>query len=567
MRSRVRPSRCLTLLTIAGAMAATDAHAQTLLGTVRDSSSGVPIPGAVVTLLDSAAGIAARTTTDEGGQFRAVLIGAGVRALRVVRLGFRPRTVTLPAARDGVIRVDVPMTSIPMSMQSVNVTAGPGCPRRPDRAQAAAVLEQARAGLLATVVARSDKPAHMTRLRATRFWDMVSNQVVHQRVRIDSSGTPFGSFGAARSAADFVRLGFRADSAGLERYYGPDAEVLLDDRFTSAYCFHLAAAQAGRPNQIGLGFRPPNRRNGRIDVDGTIWIDTLTRALVEIEYLYLGTDPRGAPFRPGGRIEFRTMPNGVVVIDRWSIRLVSGQGAGGIAPVGPELASRSFYGIEGVGELARATWADGYTWLGPLGTLHLRVVRSDGRPVPGAVVRLMDTDYEAASDLNGDLHITDLVPGRYVVTRVDPELIAIGVPVDTLLEFAAGRGRTLITRIKVPEIRDYVGDRCGDDDIVARLTDERYATRASLYGRVTSADGQALPTARWSLWTGKVPNLRRVVNDASVDDNGIFHYCALRLGDTVVVEVKAKGLADANVPIALVKQPTVIGVQMRPRGR
>ena len=124
MRSRVRSSTCLTLLVIAGAMSATDARAQTLRGTVRDSASGVPIPGAVVTLLDSAAGVAARSTTDGGGQFRAVLVGNGVRAVRVVRLGFRPRTVTLPAARDDVIQVDVPMTLIPISMQSVNVTAG-----------------------------------------------------------------------------------------------------------------------------------------------------------------------------------------------------------------------------------------------------------------------------------------------------------------------------------------------------------------------------------------------------------------------------------------------------------
>ena len=99
------------------------------------------------------------------------------------------------------------------------------------------------------------------------------------------------------------------------------------------------------------------------------------------------------------------------------------------------------------------------------------------------------------------------------------------------------------------------------------LTDERWATRASLYGRVTSPDGQALSVARWSLWTGKVPNLRRIVNDAGVDDNGIFHYCALRLGDSVVVEVRAKGMANASIPLAVVKQPTVVGVQMRPRRR
>jgi carboxypeptidase family protein len=548
---------------IAGAIGAREARGQSLRGTVRDSASGVPIPGAVVTLLDSGGGAAARTTTDEGGQFRAVLIGDGVRAVRVVRLGFRPRTVSLPSVREAIVRVDVPMTSIPISMQSVTVTAGPGCPQRPDRALALAVLEQARAGLLATVVARSDKPARMTRLRATRFVDMVTNRIVHQRVRVDSSGTPFGSFGAARSAGDFVRLGFRADSAGLERYYGPDAEVLLDDRFTSAYCFHLAAAVPARPNQIGLGFRPPNRRDGRIDVDGTIWIDTVARALVDIEYRYLGTDPQAEPFRPGGHIAFRTMPNGVVVIDRWSIRLVSGQGGAEPAGVGGALANRSFYGIEGVGELARATWSDGYTWLGPLGTIRLRVVRPDGTPLPGAVVRLADTDYQATADANGDLGITDLVPGPYVVTRLDPDLAAIGVPVDTLIEFEAGRARTLVTRLKVPELRDYLGDRCGDDDIVARLTDERWATRASLFGRVVSADGRPLPGAKWTLSAGSAPPARRLVNDASVDDKGIFHYCGLQIGDSVVVEVRSKGMTDAIIPVRMAKQPTVVAIQMR----
>jgi hypothetical protein len=566
MRSRVRFVTCLTLSVIVAATAASEACAQTLRGTVRDSASGVPIPGAVVTLLDSAGGVAARTTTDEGGQFRAVLIGNGVRAVRVVRLGFRPRTITLPVARDDVIRVEVPMTSIPMSMQSVNVTAGPGCPRRPDRQLALAVLEQARAGLLASVVARSDKPARMTRLRATRFVDLVTNRTVHQRVRIDSSGTPFGSFGAARSAADFVRYGFRSDSAGLQRYYGPDAEVLLDDRFTSAYCFHLAAAVPVRPNQIGLGFRPPNRRDGRIDVDGTIWIDTVARALVDIEYRYLGTDPRGESFQPGGRISFLTMPNGVVVIDRWTIRLVSGQG-NEPASVGLALANRSFYGIEGVGELARAAWTDGTAWLGPLGTLHVRIVRPDGTPVPGAIVRLADTDYQATADANGDLGITDLIPGTYVVTRVDPDLATIGIPVDTLLEFDAGRGRTLVRRLKVPELRDYLGDRCGDDDIVARLTDERWATRASLFGRVSTADGRPVSAARWSLRIGSAPPVRRLVNDVGVDENGIFHYCGLRLGDSVMVEVRAKGMADATVTVAMSKQPTVVAVEMRPRPR
>src|SRR5688500_14228711 len=207
----------ITTLVVLGTTAVGRAlDAQSLRGTVRDSSSGLPIPGAVVTLLDSVGAVGGRTTTDDGGDFLATLLGNGVRTVRVVRLGFRPRTVRVPDARDGAIRIEVLLTSIPLSMQPVQVSAGPACPRRADRATAMAVLEQARAGLLATVVARSDKPARMTRLRATRFMDGFSERILHQRVRLDSSGTPFGSFGAARSAADFLRYGFRTDSAGRE---------------------------------------------------------------------------------------------------------------------------------------------------------------------------------------------------------------------------------------------------------------------------------------------------------------------------------------------------------------
>jgi hypothetical protein len=532
------------LIGLATAAGSRGAGAQTLRGTVHDSSSGLPIPGAVVTML-----------------------GSGVRTVRVVRLGFRPRTVRVPDARDGAIRLEVAMTAIPMSMQSVHVSAGPACPRRADRASALAVLEQARAGLLATVVARSDKPARMTRLRATRFMDGFSDRILHQRVRLDSSGTPFGSFGAARTAADFLRYGFRTDSAGLEQYYGPDAEVLLDDRFASAYCFHLAAPVPARPNQIGLAFRPPNRRDGRIDVDGTLWIDTVARTLVDIEFRYLGTDPRAETFRPGGRIWFRAMPNGVVVIDRWSIRLASGQPLAGTAAGAPSLASRSFYGVEVLGELARAQWDDGYTWLSPLGSLRLRVVRPDGRPVPGAVIRLSDTDYRATADANGDLGITDLVPGPYTVTAVDPELAAIGIPADTLLEFTAGRRRTIVTRLTAPEIQDYLGDRCRDDDIVARLTDARAAVRASLFGRVSTAGGQPVAEAKWTLRTAGAGPPKALVSDADVDRNGVFHHCGLRLGDSVAVHVRAKGMTDTNVTVAVTRQPTVIAVELRPRPR
>src|SRR6185436_3673568 len=141
----------------------------------------------------------------------------------------------------------------------------------------------------------------------------------------------------------------------------------------------------------GLGFRPADRRRGRVDVDGALWVDTIARALVDIDYQYVGIDERMKPFRPGGRIFFRAMPNGVVVIDRWSIRIV------GIE----ETALHRFYGAEVWGELARASWPDGTQWEGTLGSLQVQLTYDDGTPATGTIVRLEDTDYQGVADSTG----------------------------------------------------------------------------------------------------------------------------------------------------------------------
>ena len=531
------------------------AEAQGLRGVVRDSVSRRAIPGAVVTLLDSAVGIAARTITNERGEFRAVLIVDAVRRVRVVRLGFRPATVVVPPARDGAIQLDITLVAIPISLQPVQVTGSPRCGRRADHALALGLLEQARAGLLATVVARSDKPARMMRLRATRTMAGNSDRIVHQAVRIDSAGRTFGSFGAARSAVDFVTRGFTADTSGGSMYFGPDAEVLLDDGFANGYCFHIRERDRARPNQVGLGFRPADRRRGRVDVDGALWIDTVARALVDIEYQYVGMDDRMKPFKPGGQIFFRAMPNGVVLIDRWSIRIV------GVEPTG----LRRLYGAEVWGELARASWPDSTTWQGSLGTLRLGLAYSDNTPATGTIVRLDDTDYQAVADSTGTVEIPDLIPGPYRVTIVDPDLASLDVAVAQPLEFTATRGATIVRQLAVQGALEYVGQRCRVGGTSLARGEEVIRGNAWLLGRVTNSDGEPIEGATWSLSYRDFLGERRIFENAEVGSDGIFQFCQLQRGETVVVDVRAKGMTNASVTVTLTRQPSVVNLTMKPR--
>lgn len=552
------------------------ANGQELRGVVRDSASQLLIPGAVVTLQDIAAKTLAQTITNERGQFRVLLLGDSVQRVRVIRLGFRPAVARLPAPVDGVIRVVVVMSSISMALTPVEVKAGPNCPRRGDRERALAVLEQARAGLLATIVARSDKPARMVRLRAVRTMDGFTDHIIHQRVTVDSTDGSIGSFGAARNAADLVRNGFTTDSAGMVLYFGPDAEVLLDDRFAAGYCFHMMEAERSRSNQIGLGFRPAGHRDGRIDVDGALWIDTVARTLVDIDYRYLGTDPRAEVFHPGGSILFREMPNGVVVIDRWSIRIVGGDLNGknsflpvirSLTPMGrPVPRAKAFYGVEVRGELARATWPDGFSWAGALGTVHLRAVDADGNPVAGAIVHLDDTDYRATADSSGHVELADLMPGPYNVSIVDPDLAALGVTVPTPLRFVAARRWAILTRLPVPDVPAYVSARCrGGDDVTAVARSEVSPNSAWLVGRVVSVDGRPIPEARWTLRRREVLGERRIVRDAGVGSDGVFQFCELRRGDNVVIEVHSKDMAATSMSVTMSKQPTAVTLVLKPR--
>ena len=560
---------------VAATLSARAAHAQELRGVVRDSASRLAIPGAVVTLLDSTATGVARTITNERGQFRVVLLSNVVRRVRIVRLGFRPATALVPEPVDGVIHLAVEMASISMSLTPVRVTTGrPNCPRRRDREAALGLLEQARAGLLATVVARSEKPARMMRLRATRTMDGYSDRVIHQRVRIDSAGTTFTSFGAARNAAEFVRNGFTTDSAGVTIYFGPDAEVLLDDGFSAGYCFHLMDPARARANQIGLGFSPAKQRGGRIDVDGALWIDTVARALVDIEYRYLGLDPRVEAFQPGGHIWFREMPNGVVVIERWLIRIVGGnEGEYGrplirtLTEAGrPVPQRRSVYGVEVWGELARALWPDGTSWAGPLGTIHLRAVDDAGKPLPGTIVRLDDTDYQAVADSAGNIELPDLVPGPYSVSIVDPALAALGITVSTPLEFTASRRWAILTRLSVPPTDGYVADLCRSGGVDgAGVRSLWVAGSGSLVGRVTTSDGRPVPDARWTLRYRDFLGEHRPVKNGAVSADGTFQYCGLRRGESVIVELTAKGMQPTSVSATLSGQATTVAVVMRPR--
>lgn len=506
--------------TLAAALAwgSVAADAQQVRGMVTDSASGGPIPGAVLQLLDSAGGVRGRTISDQRGAYTLRLPVGAVR-VRALRIGFRPRFAELPAAPAGDVRVDLAMPRIPAFVEPIRVVAAQ-CGRRSDRGSALALLEQARAGLLTTVVSREANPASVTRYRIERAMEGTSDRVARQVVRVDSADRAGSSFGAVHDAEAFVRRGFRDEEDGDLRYFAPDAEVLLDDRFAAGYCFRVMPRDPRRPHQVGLGFEAADRRPGRVDIDGALWIDTVARELRDIEFKYAGIDARGRAFEPGGRISFRAMENGVVLVDRWHLSLLGVREDTLPGPRNLTLRIRySYMRRDTGGELARAEWPDGTSWRAPLGRLEGRATVRGGAPARGVLLALPGTPYRTTTDTSGRFVVEELVPGPYGLTVVDADLLTIGLAIPTRTRFTSDRDTTRLT-LELPTAEDFVIEQC--------RASKRYdpaADRTFLLARALTPAGAPIEDVRWTVRMFGREGWDDVAVDGRTGSDGLMPQC------------------------------------------
>lgn len=591
----------LLALSLALPLTALTAQQPTLRGTVRDSVTQRALPGAVVLLLDAAGLTLHRNITDGTGRY-AVPLAQGARRLRVQRIGFRPQTVALPAEGLNTPTLDVSLMALPQFLERREVIAS-GCPRRSDTGLAIALLEQAREGLLAMVVAREENPATLTRVTFERRLDG-DDRFDSQLVRLDSTDRSSRSFQSAHSAADFAERGFMESDETGNTLHAPDADVLLDDRFVGAYCFQLARAERARPNELGLRFEPARRERGRVDIDGILWVDTLARAIRGIEFKYVGLDPQVERLIPGGRVSFREMPNGMILVDRWHLRLVGsslafatprrvaapmsrpriptsigggggsstrpgdravgGGGGGVVGGVSGGGGSRAqarvdFFVKENGGEVAVARWGDGDSWRAPLGALRLSARDASGAPAAGVRLRLEGTDYAGTTDSAGSLYLLNLLPGPYRVAAEDARLSEIGLNIPTTGKFEAVRDSTAQLAVNVQTAAEYVSSRCGAG---------RRALRGDaipfIAGRIVTSDGLPLGgrpqvNVRRELVPGQ---WQRVNANFRPGTDGLFFICSdqLRVNTHARIELVRAGHEDVLVPVFLESQITAVRI-------
>jgi len=529
--------RAIAFIMLASGLAM-HAGAQELRGTVRDGGSRQPIPAAVLMLLDSTGVTLGRNITNERGAYR-ISLSAGMARVRVVRIGYRPREAAIPPVVNGIATLDVAMQSLPTMLDPVRVTDSMKCPVRADRAAALALWEQARAGLLATIVARTAQPVAMTRLLFDRLLERNRNDIAYQRVRIDSSSANT-SFNAAHTAADFVKNGFmQAMDDGDQLFFGPDADVLVDDAFAHGYCFELTSPPRERPRaQLGLSFKAAESRKGRIDIDGTLWIDTAQRAIRDIEFKYVGLDRALEPLRPGGQVSFHEAANGIVFVNRWGLRLI------GVAPmplpgsspviaaavIGHTSKDQNVFLQEVGGEVARAAWPDGTVWTASLGTFVGTLVHGNSPVAAGVLIHLRETDYSTHTDSAGRFRIPRLLPGPYEVDLAEPAFQKADLIQDSLSIFAV-RDSTVGGRINMASLDDYIRHVCPSRGRAARRSILVVQTQDPAMRRVRdlrlSLTSAPTPRGPWTSMTTGVP---------LTNATGQFALCEMKSGTPIPSE-------------------------------
>jgi hypothetical protein len=293
--------------------------AQQVEGRVTAGSGGAP--GALVELLDLEGRPAANAATDSTGAFRVTAPSAGSYRLRAGQVGFWSDLSQPFSLAVGELRViSLAITPRVVTLEGLTASGRRRCEATPTGGAALArVWDEARKALALTVRTAADSTIgydFATYVRTTRTRNDSITEDTTNVVRM-VGGIPFTSV----PVGELDRLGFVRSLGGEVTYYGPDAEVLLSQRFLSTHCFSLRQGSGPEAGLIGLAFEPVPTRQ-RPDVRGVLWLDARSSELRHLEWEYTRVQAP-ARYAPRGRADFMRLPGGAWLIRGWWLRLPS----------------------------------------------------------------------------------------------------------------------------------------------------------------------------------------------------------------------------------------------------
>jgi hypothetical protein len=462
------------------------AASQRVTGIVRDSATAQPVVGAVVTALDTGGLPLARSATGSAGDFT---IGPlrGASTLRVIRIGFRPATIVVP---ESAANVNIQLTALPFSLETVRVRGDELCPKRADRAHAVQLWAQARPALLSAGTSESSN-AKVHYMAYSRESTIRGGEVTRQKVELRER-VGFRTIVASESPETLATQGYIRERdtgplAALRRqYYLPDAFTLADETFVATHCLEVVRS-ASRPDEVGVAFSPLPGRDIP-DIAGVIWIDLVRQELRSVTFRYTKLEPALMTADAGGELYFTTLSSEVTFIERWIVTLpqpslrsgssyrvcsVGGKNscAGGIgstiqrAPTIRNTGRREEQGglsvaslLELGGAVTSVQWSDGFAWNAALSGVTGTIVRADNRTRAAFafIIPAAESDTVVA-DASGRFGISPLPSGRYRMAFADTAEGRCAI-VEKVLDVDVGSVQT--AQVEIPKRRNFPWRSC-----------------------------------------------------------------------------------------------------------
>jgi hypothetical protein len=385
--------------------------AQIIQGQVLDSISGIPVDRGFIVLVDQEGMERARILTSTEGRFTLQAPGPGTYRIRSERIGFRVwESAALDVRAGAVYDLNPRVNQIPRRLATINVAGETACEDRkgPDTGL---LWEEARKALVAASWS-AEQEMYVHRLHRyeqvlDRSRESLSEEI---SVVMASSQLPFVSTDPAKLAdAGYVQWE-EEDGAGEWIWWGPDANVFLDPSFHETHCFWTVLGEAEHPGLVGLSFEPVPDRTVP-EVEGTLWLDAESAELRFIEFGYRNVANNVSTRNIGGRAEFRPMPSGAWILDRWHItipeirterrrpRIVGYRAAGGTVIEAYDTDGELVYESPDLVVL-RGTVYDSTT----------------GTALQGEHVLINNTEYASATSEDGAFEMRVLLNGQYAVT-------------------------------------------------------------------------------------------------------------------------------------------------------
>lgn len=562
----------------------TTAAAQSIRGTVSDENSA-PIIGAVVVLLDSAGKPVAGGLAGPGGEFHVRAPTAGRYAIRIDRVGHASElSEPIELTADAVVERTIIARASPVQLASVVISTTRRCISRPEEGTAIAkVWDEARKALAAADLAGDEGLLRVRVVRYERDLDRGIRVKREQRSQREGvTNNPFVSIPPESLATG----GFVQTTADGTWYFAPDAKVLVSEEFLDNYCFRLRRGRGRTASMIGLAFEPA-KTNALSGIQGVLWVDKQTAELRHADYVYTRL-PGGVESRDvGGRIEFRRLPNGIWLVQRWRIRMpviqvsqavFSRRGDPGLDTVRGKPAVVGFRD-EG-GEVMEIMGRSGWVFAAHEGRIRGIVYDSTrSSALGGAEVSLMGTAFVTTTGRGGEFDLPAVPEGEYTLTFSHPRLDTLGI-VDPGTDVSVVTDVTTHTVAAIPSTGALVSILCpgahgsGLGALIGLVRDDRgnpvagAEIRASWTGRWTGDASTVLQTTVTEGWTRSEQDGRYRLCGVPLDEI-VEIFAGAPSGSSTRVSVPARRdpffVADVRLPDVAV--PAVAAMEPTPKAR